>query len=165
MNIIDAMLDISWWRGARKTLGYHCEGGSQKVAFKQKLGLLPLIPLLHETMALLLATLGMSMASWSQPTLPSSVRAYPMTVLTPWTALLARQRLSGPLTLPMAPTCPQTTMEETGGCSPILPLFVNKTTTSSSNHLIPAQKYVYPQWVLPLMQQLRGDEQGGCYFL
>ena len=71
MNNIDAMLDISSWRGAKKLLGYPCKGGSQKVAFKQKLALLLLIPSLHETMALP-ATLGPSMTPWSQPSLPSS---------------------------------------------------------------------------------------------
>ena len=50
---------------------------------------------------------------------------HPMPVLTPQMALLARQRLSGPPTLPMAPTHSRTTMEEMGGCSSIPPLFVN----------------------------------------
>jgi len=56
MNSIGAMLDISLWRGEKKPLGYCCKDGSQKVAPKQKLALLPLIPPLHETMALPLAT-------------------------------------------------------------------------------------------------------------
>ena len=75
MGSIDEILDNSSWRGAKQLLGYRCEGGSQKVAFKQKLALLPLIPPLHETIPLPMATLGPSMAPWSQPALPSSTPA------------------------------------------------------------------------------------------
>ena len=75
MNSIDPMLDISLWWDAKKPLGYRCEGGSQKVAFKQKLALLLIIPPLHETMALPLAMLGPYMAPCSQPALPSSTPA------------------------------------------------------------------------------------------
>ena len=42
----------------KKSLGYCYKGGSQKVAFKQKLALLLVIPSLHETTALSLATFG-----------------------------------------------------------------------------------------------------------
>ena len=64
---------------------------------------------------------------------------HPIAALTPRMAMLARRRLSGPLTPPMAPTRPQTMMEAMGEFSPIPPWFVNQTTTSSSNRSIPVR--------------------------
>ena len=72
------------------------------------------------------------------PSWPAPLPHY-MVALSPLVAMVAYHRLSGPPTQPTAPTCPQTTMKEMDGFSPIPPSLVDKTTSSSSNRLHPAR--------------------------